>query len=161
MRSERPTGIGSRFRTTACLFLLAGTALTGLLLHGQIPHGDALAETASSASGGSLGMEVVHLVFAAGLTFSSLWHVVHRRRQLLGFARRRSGKALRSLLAYLVLVGLLVASIVTAFVGDGLSQLAHHMAVSSILLVAYAWHGGRRMARRRRSPRRVPVEARP
>jgi hypothetical protein len=151
---------GSRARADSCLVSLAGTIITGLLLHGEIPHGDAWEAVASSGER-SVGLQILHVLFAAGLTVSIGWHLVDKRRTVVALARRKSGRTVRCLLAYVGLVGLLAASLVTGVVGEGRSQVAHHLAVSIVLAVACAWHGVRRMARRRRGSYKAPVEARP
>jgi hypothetical protein len=137
-----------------------GTTLTGLVLHGQTPHGDAV--LAVSSSGGAIATEVAHVIFATGLTVAIVWHLVDKRRPLLAFVRRRSGKNLRSLLVYATFVGFLVAAIVTGFGDNVAGHVEHHTAISIVLAVALGWHGVRRMAaRRRRASRRVPMEVRP
>lgn|GEM_PF-1492125 len=150
---------GPRARTNACLLSLGGTAATGLLALGQLPHGDAWA--AVPYSGGPTVLSVLHVTFGFGLTVSTLWHLYDRRRSLVTLAKRRGTRSLRSQLVYVALVGLLLASLVTGFVGDGRSQVAHHVAVSSFLLVAFTWHGVRRIARRCRTPRNAPMGVRP
>ena len=151
---------GPRARANACLVSLGGTVVTGLLIFGQIPHGDAWA-TAPSSGGGPAGLRILHVVFAAGLTVSSLWHLFDRRRSLATLAKRRDAKSLRCQLVYLALVGLLATSLLTGFVGDGRRQVAHHMAIAIVLSAACSWHGVRRMARRHRTPQRAPIGVRP
>jgi len=151
---------GSQARTNSCLVSLTGTIITGLVLHGEIPHGDAW-ETVAFSGGGLIGLQILHVLFAAGLTVSIGWHLVDKRRSVLAFARRKNGRTLRCLLAYVGLVGFLVASLATGVVGDGRSQVAHHTAVAIGLTVACAWHGVRRMVRRHRGAHRAPVGARP
>ena len=150
---------GPRARANACLVSLAGTVVTGLLIFGQVPHGDAW-ETAPPSGGGSAGLRILHMVFVAGLIVSSLWHLFDRRRSLATFAKRGGPKSLRCQLVYVALIGLLAASLVTGFVGDGRSQVAHHMAVAIVLSVACTWHGMRQTARRRRTPQRAPMGVR-
>ena len=151
---------GPRVRANSSLVSLAGTAFTGLLLFGQVAHGDAW-ETVPASGGGSAALETLHVVFAAGLTVSVLWHLLDRRRPLLALAKRRTGAALQCQLAYVALVGLLAASLATGFAGHGRSQVAHHMGVSVVLAAACAGHGMRRMMRRPRTPQRMSAEARP
>lgn len=140
---------GPRTSANACLVFLAGTTISGLLLHDEI-HGASI--TVSSPVGGTLAF---HVVCASGFMLSIAWHLVHKRRSLLAFAKRRSGKSLRCLFADVALAGLLVGSLLTALVGEGSSQVAHHMAVSLVLVGACAWHGVRRLVRRRRAARRA------
>jgi hypothetical protein len=147
---------GPRVRANACLISLVGTAITGLLLHGQA-DGDVLVAT-SGSDGGSSGFQVLHVVFAMGFVASVGWHLVDKRRSLLAFAKRRSGKSLRCLLANTALAALVIASLITGFAGEGPSQVAHHMAVSIVLVAACEWHGVRRIVRRRRTGRRVRVQ---
>lgn len=151
---------GSRARANSCLVSLVGTAFTGLLLFGQIPHGDAW-EAVPSSGGASVGLQILHVLFAASLTVSIGWHLVDKRRSVLAFARRKNGRTARCLLAYVGLVGFLVASLATGVVGDGRSQVAHHMAVAISLAAVCAWHGVRRMVRRHRGPYKAPMGARP
>ena len=145
---------GPRARANACLVSLVGTTLTGLLLHARLPHGDAW-EAATASVGAKPGLQIVHVIFAAALVVSVAWHLVDKRRVLLTCIKRRSGRSLRSLLGNVALAGLLVASLLTGVVGDGRSQVAHHIAISSFLVVTCGWHGVRRMVRRRRATRRV------
>jgi len=151
--------ISPRGRGVACLVLLAGTTLSGLFLHGQVPHG-ALERVVASSAGGP-GLEILHVVLAVGLTVTILGHLIDKRRSLVVFAKRRTGRSLRCLVADMAIGGLLVASLVTGPVGDGPGQIPHHVAVAIVFAAAGAWHGGRRVARRRRTPRRVPLGAKP
>lgn len=148
-----------RSRAIACLVLLAGTTLNGLLAHGQVPHG-ALERVGASSAGGP-GLEIIHLVFAAGLTAAILWHLIDKRRSLVAFAKRRKGQSLRCLLVDVAIAGLLVAALVTGLAVDGPGQIPHHVAVSAVLAAAGTWHGGRRVARRRLTPRGVPAGVKP
>jgi len=158
-RGEGRRRSGSRARASACLVSLAGTVVTGLLIFGQIPHGDVWATVASS-DGGPAGLRILHVVFAANLTVSSLWHLFDRRRSLATVAKRRGASSLRCQLVYVALVGLLVASLVTGFSGDGRSHVAHHVALAIVLSVACAWHGVRQVARRHRTPQKAPMGVR-
>jgi hypothetical protein len=158
-RGGGPRWGGPRAWANACLVLFGGTVATGLLIFGQIPHGDAWA-TVPSSSGGPAGLRMLHMVFAAGFTVSSLWHLLDRRRSRAALARRRGAKALRYQPVCVALVGLLAASLVTGFVGDGRSQVAHHIAVAVVLSVACTWHGARRMARSRWTPQRARMGVR-
>lgn len=149
---------GARARATACLVTLAGTTLTGLVLHGHTPHGDGW-DAVPVAAGGPSGLLLVHVVFASGFLAALVWHLVDKRRALFAFARRRSARNLRCLLNNVMLAGLFLASLLTAFSGDARSQVIHHTAVSMILVAAYVWHGVRRMVRRRRAARRMVAGA--
>src|SRR5690606_17713984 len=95
------------------------------------------------------------VVLASGFVAALAWHLVDKRRALFAFARRGSARNLRCLPANAMLAGLLVASVLTAFSGDTRSRVIHHTAVSVVLVVAYAWHGVRRMVRKRRTARRM------
>jgi hypothetical protein len=158
-RGRGSKGSGPHTRANACLASFGGTVVTGLLIFGQVPHGDAWA-TVPSPSGGPAGLRVLHVIFAAMLTVASLWHLFDRRRSLAALARRGGAGRLRGQLAYAALVGPLAASLVTGFAGDGRSQVAHHTAVAIVLSVACTWHGLRQIARRRRTPQGAPTGVR-
>jgi hypothetical protein len=155
---ERRRGRPRSYISTLLPLLLLATTASGLVLHGQTPHGDDLERMVLSASGGLAVLKVIHLVLAVGFTLVLLWHLVDKWRALVTFARRRSGKCLRSLLASVVLSGLLVASMFTGLGDNGPGDVEHHTVVSIALLLAYAWHGVRRMWWRRRATCEVALE---
>lgn len=149
---------GPRARAIARLVTLAGTAFTGLVLHGRTPHGDAW-DAAPVAPGGPSGFLVLHVLLASCFVAALAWHLVDKRRVLFAFARRGSARNLRCLLTNAMLAALFVASLLTAFSGDTRSRVIHHTAVSMVLVVAYGWHGVRRMVRRYRAARRMVAGA--
>jgi len=149
---------GPRSRAYACLVSLVGTNFTGLLVHSWSRHGEAR-ETVYAPGSRAVGPEILHVVFAVSLTVLILWHLFDKRRLLAPCVKRRNGQTILRRLAYVMLMGLLVASLLTGFAGDGRSQVAHHAAVAAALTAAYAYHSLRRMVRRRRLPRRESAEA--
>lgn len=115
---------------TSAILLLCATS-TGLLLYGRGPGGG--------------GLETAHLVSAIALTVSVVRHLAGRHRLLRSLARRRNGKALRSLRAYAALAVLLVASMVTGVVQDGSDAATLHMAVSLVFLLVSLVHASQKM----------------
>lgn len=91
--SGRRGPTGHRVRAVWCSIFLVGTTFTGLVLHGQTPHGGALDGLVSSSGGGPLGLQIAHLIFAGCLSIAIAWHLVDKRRPLLVAVKRRSGRA--------------------------------------------------------------------
>ncbi|MCX8031922.1 MAG: hypothetical protein N3B14_00770 [Thermoleophilia bacterium] len=154
----QPARAAARRRAVASVGFLVTTTLSGLLAHGQVPHGTL--ERSFAPSAWAPALETLHVVSAACLALTVVWHLADKCRTLIGFARVRTAKSLRHLLASAVLWALLMASLATGLVGSGPSQIPHHVAVAAVLTVAGVWHGGRRLARGRRASRQVPVGAR-
>jgi len=145
--SGRPGRTAAQVGPVLTVVLLLCTTITGALLYGAGLRDGALS--------------TVHVVCALVLTISVIGHLVDRRKQLAGFVRRRHGKALRSLLADMALIAVLVASLVSGFAAKGSGSATGHMVVSLVLLAGCCVHGSRRMARSQRAAQRVLADTTP
>jgi heme A synthase len=143
---ERQRHIGRHVAELLCLLIFIATVLTGGMLQGDERSLVTPTGLESALTGSNSALRIAHLVLAAVLSISILWHVFVLRRRVTRLVRRRRPGNRVALAKWVGFLLLYCASFATGVFVTQPSRAQGHIAISLIVLVCLAIHLFKRAA---------------